>query len=143
MLIRRATVFDVDAIMELGQDPCFSVSDEIHFYERKELLEWCVKTFDNILCVAEVDKKIIGFYYCKIFSYHWAMLDNFYVLPEYRGQQVSEMMLTTLKNLLKSKQIQYLSILVDSADLKLLNQMKHRGFTLANKEYQWLYKEIK
>ena len=137
MLIRRATVSDIDSIMTLGQDPCFNVSNSIPFYEKKELTEWCVKNFDNILCVAEENSKIVGFYYCKVYSYHWATLDNFYVLPEYRGRQISEMMLTTLKNLLRSKQIKYLSILVDTEDIKLIEQMTRRGFSAA-KSYKWM-----
>ena len=39
-------------------------------------------TPNNILGVAEHNDAIVGFFFCKVMSSHWAMLDNFYLLPE-------------------------------------------------------------
>jgi hypothetical protein len=87
LIVRDAVPEDVSEIYALGRsDAAFRVSEAIHFYEERELSEWIARPEENILCVALSGSEIIGFCFCKVMSYHWAMLDNFYVKPGSRGK---------------------------------------------------------
>src|ERR1051325_435638 len=138
MEIRQATLRDAEEIYELGKsDSAFEVSRSIPFYERTELEEWVRSPKDNVLLVAYADGRVVGFLFCKVISHHWAMLDNFYVLPQLRQQGIGSSLLTALTGALKSRGIEYVSALCNANDARLLDQLSRKGF-LPAKTYVWL-----
>ena len=138
VLVRRARPDDADAIQNLGlADPAFQVSERIPFYEKEELVEWATSPTVNLLFVAESQGRLCGFFFCKVMSQHWAMLDNFYVAPQSRGGQTAFNLRAALLNQLQTKGISYLSILVALDDEELAKQMIHHGFA-HSRDYGWM-----
>jgi ribosomal protein S18 acetylase RimI-like enzyme len=137
-VVRRARSEDADSIRNLGLgDPAFQVSERIPFYEREELVEWASAPRDNLLFVAEADGCIVGFFFCKVMSQHWAMLDNFYVVPSSRGTGVVDRLRRALTEALQQRGIVYLSTLVAKGDPGLSAKMSRYGFT-QSKDYEWM-----
>lgn len=136
-MVRAAAAEDVPAILSLGLgDPAFRVSDRIPFYERTELEEWIQEPRDNILLVAVSAGSIAGFLFCKVMSSHWAMLDNFYVQPSFRGRSLAELLLGELRKRLRQRGIAYLTTLTSQEDLVLARYLRRLGFRQA-KQYAW------
>jgi ribosomal protein S18 acetylase RimI-like enzyme len=136
----QATEGDIDQLLSLGQSErgC-TVSEQIRFYERTELVEWAARPEDNLLLVAkakEPKETITGFLFCKVISHHWALLDNFVVKSEFRKQGVGSAMLRALSDRLRGRGIEYLSTLVDVNDSELLEVLWRRGFQ-QQKQYIW------
>ena len=138
LVFREAKLTDVDSIFECGSNVnSFRVSERIKFYEVEELSEWVIDKKNNILGVAEHNDAIVGFFFCKVMSSHWAMLDNFYLLPDFRVNKNGEDMFLFLKGELCQKKIKYLSILVETDKNVLIRYARLLGFSVSNK-YQWL-----
>ena len=135
--IRNASVTDIDAINSLGHsDSMFHVSERIHFYEYEELKEWIQNPRENILCVADLDGEMVGFFFCKIMSWHWAMLDNFYSVPTARDGRIGSLMFDSLISQLKERKIHYLTTLVEDGRIALSRYLRQKGFR-ASKKYEW------
>ena len=138
VLVRRAIPADIDTLCALGKgEPAFSVSEKIRFYERKELEEWIADPEGNLLLVLDDEDVITGFLFCKIMSYHWAYLDNFYVRPGYRRHGQGMSLMQALLDLLREKKIVYLSTLVEEKDTFLAQYLGMSGF-VSEKTYVWL-----
>lgn len=112
-------------------DESFQVSERIPFYEKQELQEWVASPRDNILCVAETGGFVVGFFYCKGMSYHWAMLDNFYVIPQQRDGHAGLVLLETLLARLRNRSISYLTTLVECERPQLGRLLQRYGFRRA------------
>lgn len=116
-IIRRAELNDIGQIMAMGRDPAFAMSDSIRFYDREELVEWIeTDQFRQMLYVIydpDNDTKLLGFYFCKLISSSWAMLDNFYVISGARENGLGKAMMEHLKEDLREKKVPYLMCLVD------------------------------
>lgn len=137
IVIRDALVEDVDSIYRLGRsDGAFTVSDNIPFYERQELVEWIASPKDNILCVALQESSVVGFFFCKVMSYHWAMLDNFYVASDVRNGRVGRLMFEALLSRLRQKRIVYLTTLVETGRGSLERLLRRQGFRFS-RSYGW------
>lgn len=138
LIFRDAKLGDIDSIFNFGiNDDSFRVSEKIKFYEIEELSEWVLDKVNNILAVAEDNGVVVGFFFCKLMSSHWAFLDNFYLDSGFRGYDNGKKMFLFLKNKLSEKNIKYLSILVESDKKALIRYSENLGFSKSNK-YQWL-----
>ena len=137
IVVRSATLADLPAILAMGQgDDAFTVSDRIRFYEKAELEEWIASPKDNILLVANSSSDLAGFLFCKIMSYHWAMLDNFYIHPSFRGQNCDGFLMEELAIRLRQRGISYLTTLTAHDQPALARYIKRHGFRTANL-YEW------
>jgi GNAT superfamily N-acetyltransferase len=135
--VRDATSSDVADILRLGHgDHWFEVSGNIRFYEEAELREWIAHPIDNILVVAEVDGSIVGFFFCKVMSWHWAMLDNFYITPNARDGRTSSQLFKALLDRLQTRRIKYLTSLIEVGRPSLRRFLRMNGFH-ATKDYEW------
>lgn len=91
--IRKLEETDVEEILVMGlKEKSFS-TESGSFWTKKQLIEW-LKSEDDLLLVAEVDKKIIGF---SLFACHvptkkvtW---ENLYVVTEYRKNKVATLLI--------------------------------------------------
>jgi GNAT superfamily N-acetyltransferase len=138
MEIRHATLQDTTGIYELGRsDSAFAVSRSIPFYELSELEQWVQSPKDNLLMVASIDCRVVGFLFCKVISHHWAMLDNCYVHPQFREQGIGSRLLGALIQALKERGIEYMSALCNVNDRPLLDHLSRKGFQLGN-AYRWI-----
>lgn len=136
--VRRATPLDADAILAIGaSDPAFRVSDRVSFYEREELVEWAIAPQDNLLFVSEGPEGFTGFCFCKVMSSHWAVLDNFYVVPSRRGTGTAEALRTALLGALHERHVRYVSTLVALDDRRLAERLSGYGFR-QSRDYGWL-----
>lgn len=137
IVVRDAREKDIDAIYTLGSsDTVFQVSKHIPFYEREELTEWINNPKDNILCVADDNGNVIGFFFCKVMSWHWAMLDNFYCVPSFRNGKISSLMTDALIQRLRQRKVLYLSTLVEEGRISLGRFLRRQGFSMS-KRYEW------
>lgn len=138
LIFREAKLGDVSSIFNFGiNDDSFRVSEKIKFYEIEELSEWVLDKVNNILAVAEHNGVVVGFFFCKLMSSHWAFLDNFYLDANFRNDNNGKKMFLFLKNKLSRRNIKYLSILVESDKKALIRYSENLGFSKSNK-YQWL-----
>ena len=137
LLVRRAKASDASRIRTLGlSDGAFSVSEAIPFYEEQELVEWSNNPEPNLLFVAEEKDCLVGFFFCKIISCHWAMLDNFYVMPNERRRGISRALMETLTIELERQSIAYLTTLVLVENEELASLLPEHGFR-KTKRYDW------
>ena len=128
---------DIDLLLELGKnDLSFNISKRAQFYERDELLEWIRNPQNNILCVACHENTLVGFFFCKIMSYHWAMLDNFYVIPEMRRNKIGQMMFDKLKDILQQRVIEYLTTVIEPKRFFVESFLRLNNFK-ATRSYNW------
>jgi len=111
--IRTAEQRDVNHVYKIGTTyPDFAVSKRIRFYTKSEVREFIHKKSENILLVAEQDNNIIGFLSCKIMSHNWAMIDNLFIIPKYRGFGNGRALLEACLNKLKKRKIDYVTRLI-------------------------------
>ncbi len=137
LVLRPAGEDDIPLILSAGlADSSFQVSERIPFYIESELREWVSKPADNLLYVLLKDEHFGGFFYCKIMSHHWAMLDNFYVVHPLRGSRAFKCLLDGLVNVLRARGISYLTTLIDVNREELTGIAEHAGFAAA-RNYVW------
>lgn len=142
-IVRRATPADIDPIFCMGStEPAFGVSPQIRFYERLELCEWIAAPDDNLLLVLDEDGEIKGFLFCKVMSSHWAYLDNFYVSPSCRGHGHGHLLMQALLDLLRERNVVYLSTLVAESNTFLSRYFEHSGL-VTEKTYVWQERFVK
>ena len=140
VIIRRATQADVAHIYKIGTAYSdFAVSKRIRFYEKDEVKEFIRRKSENIFLVAELDGKIIGFLSCKIMSRHWAMIDNLFIKPEYRGAGSGKRLLETCLGELKRRRVGYVTRLIKLE--KFGKEYPLMGFKPESK-YVWIDKFI-
>lgn len=133
-----ATYEDVDDLMWMGEDPAFSVTPRVRFYDREELVEWIDNPEGNILLIMRRldDRAPVGFCFCKVMSKNWAMLDNFFVLPEYREQGFGQELINALRMEIRKRRIGYVSCLVEVGKIRTVNRLNRYGFG-PGKVYEW------
>lgn len=142
-IVRRATPADIDPIFAMGRaEPAFGVSEDIRFYERRELAEWIAMPGANLLLVLDENGTVSGFLFCKIMSSHWAYLDNFYVRPDARGHGYGRQMMEALLSILRKNEIVYLSTLVAETDTFLSGYIGQCGLVM-EKTYVWMERFVK
>jgi GNAT superfamily N-acetyltransferase len=138
MIVRRAIPDDAKAIYDIGiNSQAFRVSDEVPFYEFDEVVAWLHSPMDNLFIVAEQGESLTGFLFCKVMSIHWALLDNFFVVPSARGMGTGTALLGSLKQILMEREIKYLSALFREQEGDTLSFFQQRGFRRQQK-YSWM-----
>ena len=141
--VRLADRKDVNAIYGLGVKASgFAVSKKIKFYEKKEIKQWIQGRKNNIVLIAETNSKIVGFAYVKIMSWHWAMVDNFYVLPAYRRKGIGSLIEKSLESELRKKGISYVSRLVKPSHKTSMKFLEKRNFKKES-NYAWFDKFLR
>ena len=137
IIIRSACIEDIDLLIELGKnDISFNISKRVLFYERDEILEWIRNPQNNILYVAYHEKTLVGFYFCKMMSYRWAMLDNFYVIPEMRRNKIGQMMFDRLKDILQQRVVECLTTIIEPKRFFVESFLRLNEFK-SSKSYNW------
>jgi len=132
VIIRKAKLSDVDGIYNLGlKTEELEFSSEFPFHEKSELKEFILNSKENILLVAILNTRVIGFIYSKILSRRgdgWCMLDNVAVLKKYRYHGVGTSLLEKTCLELKKRRVYYVQLLEELHHKKTRKFWKHRGF---------------
>lgn len=135
--VRSVKNSDLESVLEFGRsDEAFSVSQDIRFYEGHEVSEF-IDHPDWAVGIAEIDDEIVGFVSVHRMSGHWAMLDNFYVVPAERGKGVSKLMYAWFMNVIKTWNTNYVTTLVNLDDDKTIKLLKNHSWS-PQKQYQLL-----
>lgn len=143
LAVRHAAEKDAEKIYRLGMTTRdFAVSRHIKFYQKDEIAEWIRNKENNILIVAEVNSRIVGFVYCKIMSHHWAMVDNFYVLPKFRKEGVGTSVEEVLLAELRRRNVRYITLLVKPENKIMRRFLRKRGFGEQG-QYVWVDKLLR
>ena len=138
VITRLAKFEDARSIMLMARPLSeFAVSPNIKFYEQEELEEWAADPRNNVLAIAERDGHVTGFFFCKIMSWHWAMLDNFYVHPDTDAAATAKRLWQFLREELGRRKIAYLTTLVEEGRTPLRRLLRVRGFS-DSKCYRWM-----
>lgn len=140
MNVRRATPADIDAIYELGKAvEEFAVNDETANFWPRDLLAHAVQSDDALILVAE-DEAIVGF---LIVNYNGALkkalIENIYVQPDKRGQNVSDQLLEQMFRLLPEMGCEYIATLVPPDAQGAIDLYKRSGFS-QGETFIWLDK---
>lgn len=141
MIIRKVQSEDINALQEFGKsNKSFSVSDNIPFYESEEISEFIYDP-NWIIGIALDNEEIIGFISIHRMSCHWAMLDNFYIVPSKRGTGLAKNMYNWLLEQIQPWKINYMSCLVDLDD-EITTKLLIKQSWKPRKRYRWLDRDI-
>lgn len=142
MIIKRISKKNyIKFYKEFSKIQSFKVSNKILFYEQKEIKLWLNKPKDNLLYGIFYNKKCVGFCFCKIMSNHWALIDNFYIVPEYRKNKLGNKLQKFIEIKLKKRNIKYISRVTKSNNFGMHKFLKKTGYKKAGK-YFWFEKFI-
>jgi len=140
--IRFANKKDVYPIYRIGiSTQEFAVSKRIRFYEKDEIGQWIKDRENNVIVVATMKSKIVGFACYKIMTQYWAMVDNFYVSPLFRKMGIGTRIENFLEKELKKRRIDYITRLVKPENKSSRKFLKERGFKEHNR-YIWIDKPL-
>lgn len=131
-IVRKAKLSDVDGIYNLRlKTEELEFSSEFPFHEKSELREFILNPKENILLVALINKKVVGFIYSKILSRRgdgWCMLDNIAVLKKYRDHGIGTRLLEETCKELKKRKVYCVQLLEELHHKKTRKFWKNRGF---------------
>lgn len=137
LVIRAATLRDVDGIFDLVSGvESFRTSANVPFYETSELRDF-IDNADWLVGVIEDMEGIVGFTSMHRMSWHWSLLDNFFVDRGHRGKGIGSELHSWLISMLKIWQSHYLSALVGEDDDPTRAFLASRGWQTA-KSYVWM-----
>lgn len=114
--IREATEDDINAIFQLGSKVDeFQVSKDVVTFWPKETLRKIILESEIPIIVAFEDNNIVGFVITNYnSSFGKAIIENIFVLPEFRRKQIGRELLNALLELLQKNGCQYVCTLLES-----------------------------
>ncbi len=129
MKIRKMQRNDVEIVYEQGRkEKMFHVAENTFFWGREELLGW-VKSRDDVLLVAEHEKRVIGHLLCMLHNpTRTAKIENLFVDESFRKRGVGSDLIRECMNQLKNKGIRYVSALVKPENKSSSELLKSFGF---------------
>lgn len=136
-LVRRAVLSDVDDLYKLGMDEDgFEVAPGSRFYSRTTLRDWIENPLDDILLVAEFDRRVVGLLFCKVRSRRWASLENIAVDPRWRQSGLGARLLNDCIDLLDGLDCPGIHGIVRHGN-PALSFFKSHGFSLGH-DFTWI-----
>ncbi len=118
MDVRKAKLSDIDEIFNLGSAVNeFEVSDEVVTFWPEKILKRCVKSKTDFIFIAEENSEIVGFVIANYNpNFSKAIIENIFVKPEFRGQNIGKKLLESLLDQLEKVNCEYVCALVESKD---------------------------
>jgi ribosomal protein S18 acetylase RimI-like enzyme len=143
--IRRAQKKDVNNIFNLGNKLKdllkASKQQKGHFHEKSEFLEFIKKPKNDILLVAEINNKFMGFICAEIIDKDWCLLDNIAIDKRYWGRGIGTKLINELYKILRKKKVDYIQLLVEKSHIQTQKFWKSKGFK-EGKTFVWFDKYI-
>lgn len=142
--ISKAKKEDSKIIYELGKKSReLKFSSKYQFHEISEIKEFISKPNENIVFIARINGREIGFLYARVLAHSaggWCMLDNIYVESKYRHRHVGDSLLKELYKELKKRKIHYIQIL-EAANRETRAFWKMEGYK-ETKSFIWAERTI-
>ena len=143
MIIREATINDIDKIHRLGEHVDeFNTTDEVVTFWPKHILSNCIKSKSDWLLVAEENSEIIGFIICNnspIFKK--AVIENVFVSPQHRKKGVGKKLLDTLLGKIATTDCEYIVIFAEDDNDTAIDFYVSNGFN-RGKNFAWIDKVL-
>ena len=135
MKIRIAKNEDVEQVWNIGNNVSeFRTAENVVIFWPKETLENCINKDDILFYVVETENKIIGFSIVNLNkSLGKALIENIYVLPEYRKYKLVTAILDEILRELKNRKYNNVNCLADEAT----EFYARYGFT-KGKNFAWM-----
>lgn len=139
MSIRVANESDVDKIYDLGKEAAeFETSKDVVTFWPKSILKNCVQNKNGFILVAEDSRNLVGF---VIINYNpdfqKATVENIYVLPDYRNQNIGRQLLEKGVSQAKEAGGKYICALVGTEYNHTIKFYQQQGFQ-RGKDCAWL-----
>jgi len=134
--IRPMEKKDVDAVYSLGirSEELYS-SGEGTWYPKPALKEWLKHKNDDILLVAEYNKKVAGFCLTYVHFRKWALLDSIVVDKKLRRKSIASELMKETFRIAKESGLVYAQGLVRDNNKKTLSFTKKLGMRKGNRFY--------
>jgi len=122
-------------------------TEELHVcgltYSEKAVRNWHVTRAEDIILIAEIEGKVLGFISSKLNDPEpqCACIDNIAVKPEYRGRRIGQRLLNQCISLLKARGVFFIHLLVGSDFPRSINFWEKNNFK-GKQNMLWMYKEI-
>jgi len=128
MKIRKAKQSDINRIYSLGKDlKASKVNKKTIAFWKKPTLSKIIKSKNDVLLVAEKDKKVIGYIIINYNpSFEKAIIENIYV-DESRHQGVGTLLLEGAIKQLKKNKCKYICTFTKLTNKNTLRWFSHRG----------------
>jgi GNAT superfamily N-acetyltransferase len=139
IIIRKAAKRDIPQIIAISRTTeNFKMSRWTDKFSREELSFW-IKDNRSLVLVTVHGLKILGYAYGFFLSPKWFYLDEFVLLPKFRGIGIAEKMYSYLREKCKLRGIQLVQGLVRQGKLRVLNSLAANG--LLNKGCKCIWVE--
>jgi ribosomal protein S18 acetylase RimI-like enzyme len=141
--VRKAKAKDVDAVHQLGMAvPEFVVNESTVTFWPKDVLSEAIASSDVEILVAEADYKVVGFVIANLnLSLRKAIIENVYVAPENRGNNIGDRLLAELLGILHATPIEYVSTLIPADAEEASKLYVTAGFS-KGETFLWLDKSM-
>jgi ribosomal protein S18 acetylase RimI-like enzyme len=139
MIIREATLKDVDSIHKLGENVDeFNTTEEVVTFWPKHILQNCIESKTDWIMVAEEDGEIIGFTICNnSLVFKKAVIENIFVSPQHRKKGVGKKLLNAIVDKIKSTDCEYIAIFTEDNNDTAIDFYVRNGFT-KGKNFAWI-----
>lgn len=143
MIIQRICLEDIYKIFDIvnANKSDFLVDDRNFFWSIEQLKDW-VETNEDVLLIAKEDDEVIGF---ALTSYHKAtrkaVLENFFILQNWRNKGVGSQLMEEILIQLKNKNVSYICFLVPVEEVEELSYFQRRGFE-KGRGFVWFGKHL-
>ncbi len=134
--IREMKTSDINAVYNIAiKTKELHSSDTATWYPKIALKRWLRSKNDDVLLVAEYDKKVVGFCLCYVHFRGWALLDSIVVSPKFRRKGIAKRLINESISRIKRKGAVYAQGLVRTSNRKTLDMMKKLGFDKGHNFY--------
>lgn len=137
--IRKASLEDIPIVYALGQDVTeFHTSDQAPNFWPEEVLRECIDKDDVYFFVAVSGDKVVGFIIANLNkSLEKALIENIFVVPDFRGQGVGLILTKNVIEVAKSDDYQFISVLTPPDDIAAIKVYERAGFS-RGEVFLWL-----
>lgn len=138
-IIRIATEQDTTHIISMGSRVHeFVTSEDTDNFWPEPILRDAIKNGNDIVLVAEIDEKIVGFIIVNCNKHlSKALIENVFVSPSCRNHNIGSRLLNSVVALVRQQGFRYLSTLVPTNDRAAITMYQKAGFQTGN-NFTWL-----
>ncbi|MDE1871117.1 MAG: GNAT family N-acetyltransferase [Candidatus Micrarchaeota archaeon] len=127
--IRNMRKSDINAVYKMAVKARELQSSSLgRWYPKIALNVWLKSKGDDLLLVAEENRKVVGFLLCYVHYKRWSLLDSMVVDPMHRRKGIATALINGASKRLKKLGVVYAQGLVRTNNSRTLKMMKKLGF---------------